>query len=193
MMDTTTAMAKDFYIYGEPYIGLGAYQYSLEGNVEEEQRDNFESFEHYLLQERANGNQQYTAELLYCLKELQHMDFEDELIAQLYPSVKAFVAHKKAAINHFLTKWWNVDTDFYHDILDLTDAVDTQEPHQIIIQGNSGYIVGIEFYSEKMQESYWFDYMPTKRTYQDDDEFQLFIPKDKYEELMLDLYGIFED
>lgn len=183
---------RTYIINGEEFIGLDGYYYHPE-NKKEERLENFDSFEHYLKQERAKGNPHFTAYLLYCFKELKHMDFEDEVIAHLFPFVKAFVSKNQNEIAAFVSKWWDEESQAYHQVLDLSDAVEGIEDHHLHLddQGN-GYIIGIVFNSKNNQDAYFFEY-PYAKTYEACDEFQLFIPKEKYEELMLDLYGIFED
>ena len=181
-----TLKNRTYVINGEEFIGLDGYYYEPE-NKTEERFENFDSFEHYLKQERAKGNPHFTACLLYCFNELKHMDFDDEVIANQFPLVKAFVSKNQHEIAAFVSKWWDDESQAYHQILDLSDAVEGIEDHHLHLdeQGN-GYITGIYFNSANHQDAYFFEY-PHAKTYEACDEFQLFIPKEKYEELMHDL------
>jgi len=141
------------------------------------------------LQEDASAEQPVNvAAILYSLKSLQSIDFEDDMWKNDYPFVKQFVADQSAGLSAFLSKWWDDETASYHHMLDLADATETNDPHEVIFVENGAYIVGIEFHSEKNEAFYWLSY-PKGEVYDEGDGQQLYVEKEHYEALMADLFS----
>lgn len=163
---------NNLFVNGKKMIGLGNY------HSESVISESLEQLE-YLIREKNDILQfSFKTDLLIALRELSKGINMDVIKENEFYKIEELLLTKKESINDFISKWDDSDA-----ILDLTDALDNNEPISFY---DSRELLEVEVYSKKHNKTFNLQY--SKEVNADMDNFtQLYITEEEYSNLIEDL------
>lgn len=180
-------MEKNVFVDGNEMRSLDGYYFDP-SDILSEKVENILHLEGFLKDKLLIKNYENIASLLYAILNIKDGLTDDVKSEEEFIQINKFLQENKSQLDDFLSKWYDASTDSYKYILDLTDAVDTEGPHSFYFDHSLG---GLEVRSEKRKTNFFIKY--EKGTNAEVDEFpQMYIEKDKYQELISDLELLLE-
>ena len=180
-------MEINVFVDGNEMISLNGYYIDASDNISEKV-ENLLNLEDLLKDKLLVKDYDNISSLLYALINIKDGISDDVKSEQEFIQLNKLLHENKSQLDDFLSKWYDESTDSYKYILDLTDSEDYNEPYEFYYDGT---LRGIEVISEKNNNTYLVNY--EKGTNAELDEFtQMYIEKDKYQELISDLESLLQ-